>query len=144
MAKDLTALGAACERQSSWTHCGIGGFHWRIPTLRYKTKPAEEGQPHPCPLSALGKGGVHLSVICLLSSQPRLQPIPFSVEGTRQCKRGLAPSGDAADEAGRGQLALRCQPGPSKRSRNSWPAVSISPSSVLAGPTPSFANSVQC
>lgn len=104
VAKDLTALGAACERQGSWTHCGTGGFHWRIPTLRYKTKPAEEGQPHP---SFCSWEGWWLPV-CDLSAFVTAQAAAYSFlsrVGTRQCKRGLAPLGDVVDEAGRGQLA---------------------------------------
>lgn len=115
VAKDLTALGAACERQGSWTHCGTGGFHWRIPTLSYKTKPAEEGQPHPCPLSAPGKGGGYLSVICLLSSQPRLQPIPFSVEWVQGSARGDWLHQETWQTRQDGGSWLRCQPGQSNR-----------------------------
>lgn len=112
--------------------------------LHSGTKPNQLRRASLIPLSAPGKGGGYLSVICLLSSQPRLQPIPFSVEWVQDSARGDWLHQEMWWTRQDGGSWLRCQPGQSKRSRNSWPVVSVSPSSLLAGPTPSFANSVQC
>lgn len=110
------------------------GFYWRFPMFRYKSKPSEEPQPHPVLLFS-GKGGVYLC--------PRsvLQPCPSSVAWAKD--RGVQGETGSTRCGGRGVAEV---PACSERKRGAGAASlwSALPFISLAGPTPSFANSVQC